>query len=490
MKILLAGNPNVGKSALFSRLTGTHIMSSNYPGTTVGYTRGFARLKDQRVEIIDVPGIYGLDATNEAEAVAVKMLEDTNAVIVNVIDATNLERNLNLTLQLISRGFQIIVALNMWDDAHHRGIEIDVAGLSRLLGVPVVTTVGTTGEGVKRLIETLGETRPTPSTVHADDSKEDIWLRIGSIVDRVQTLQYRRHTWQEALGDFSHHPVGGLLIAAIILVSTFWLIRFIGESIIGYIADPLFDTLWTPVLMNLSGIMGSSGLLHDILIGQLIGGQIDYLQSFGLLSTGLYIEFGAVLPYIIAFYLILGLLEDTGYLPRLAVLMDSMMHRLGLHGFAIIPVILGFGCNVPAIMATRILESKRERFVAATLISIGIPCASLQAMIIGLVGPYGMGYIGIVYGTLFLTLIIIGLMLNRVMKGFSPNCSLKFLPIVYLRCRLSGEAVAAYTGIPRRGAADCYGICSRCQFIICTRNIRPYSPLCCSRRERNSRSTG
>ncbi len=439
MKVLLVGNPNVGKSALFSRLTGTHILSSNYPGTTVGYTRGFAKLKDHRVEIIDVPGMYGLDPTNEAEAVAVKMLDDANAVIVNVIDATNLERNLNLTLQLINRGLPLIIALNMWDDARHRGVEIDAVELAGLLGVPVIPTVGTTGEGVKHLIENLQEAKTTPLIPPDADNNDDRWVQIGTIVNKVQTLRHRHHTWREALGDFSHHPVGGLLVAAIVLVSTFWLIRLIGESIITYVTDPLFDVLWTPVLMKLSAIMGSSGLLHDILVGQLINGQIDYLQSFGLLSTGLYIEIGAVLPYIIAFYLILGLLEDSGYLPRLAVLMDSVMHRMGLHGFAIIPVILGFGCNVPAIMATRILESKRERFIAATLISIAVPCAALQAMIIGLVGHHGMGYVGIVYGSLFVTWVIVGFILNRVMKGYSPELLMEIPPYRLPTLRVIGE---------------------------------------------------
>jgi ferrous iron transport protein B len=159
----------------------------------------------------------------------------------------------------------------------------------------------------------------------------------------------------------------------------------------------------------------------------------------GLLSTGLYIEFGVVIPYIFAFYLILGILEDIGYLPRLAVLMDTLMHRLGLHGYAIIPTILGFGCNVPAVMATRILESRRERFIAATLISIGIPCAALQAMIIGLVGQQGGQYVAIVYGSLFVSWIVIGLILNRTVKGFSPELIMEIPPYRFPPWRVIGE---------------------------------------------------
>jgi ferrous iron transport protein B len=180
--------------------------------------------------------------------------------------------------------------------------------------------------------------------------------------------------------------------------------------------------------MKLSFALGSGGFWHSILIGGLVNGQIDYYQSFGLLSTGLYIPLGAVLPYIVSFYLALGMLEDVGYLPRLAILMDTIMHRLGLHGYAIIPTILGFGCNVPAIMATRILESRRERFIAATLISIGIPCAALQAMIIGLVGQHGWQYVAMVYGSLFVSWLIIGLILNRAVKGFSPEILVEIPP--------------------------------------------------------------
>jgi ferrous iron transport protein B len=203
--------------------------------------------------------------------------------------------------------------------------------------------------------------------------------------------------------------------------------------------DPLFNWLWTPLLMKMSLALGSGGFWHDILVGKLINGKIDYFQSLGLLSTGIYIEFGVVIPYIVSFYFILGILEDVGYLPRLAVLMDTLMHRLGLHGFAIIPTILGFGCNVPAIMATRILESRRERFIAATLISIAIPCAALQAMIIGLVGQQGMQYVAIVYGSLFVSWIIIGLILNRTVKGFSPEIIMEIPPYRFPPWRVIGE---------------------------------------------------
>jgi ferrous iron transport protein B len=437
MHILLMGNPNVGKSALFSRLTGTHIIASNYPGTTVEFIKGYLEMEKERVEVIDVPGAYTLEPSSKAEEVAVEMLKDGNLVI-NVVDATNLERNLNLTLQLLEKKTPVVVALNMWDDTRHRGINIDAAKLEEILGVPVVPTVGVTGQGIKELVRRLPEAK-VPREARTYANSDERWAKVGDIVRQVQSLSHRHHRWYEYLEDASSHPVGGVVIALVVLFATFQFIRFVGEGIIGYIAEPLFESLWTPVLSRLSLALGPESFWHNVLIGTLIDGQIDYFQSFGLLSTGLYIPLAAVAPYIISFYLALGILEDVGYLPRLAVLMDTIMHRLGLHGYAIIPTILGFGCNVPGIMATRILESRKQRFIAATLISIGVPCAALQAMIIGLVGQHGWHYVAMVYGSLFISWVIIGLILNRAVKGFNPELLVEIPPYRLPPWRVIGE---------------------------------------------------
>jgi len=418
------GNPNVGKSVIFSRLTGVQVIASNYPGTTVSYSRGFMKLGEETAEVIDVPGTYTLEPTSEAEEIASQML-DTGDLVINVADATNLERNLYLTLQLLERNIPVIVALNIWDDTEHRGIDIDLDRLREFLGVPVIPTVAVTGQGIKELVENI------PKAVSPDTptrSHDERWATVGSITDQVQRITHRHHTWLERLGDASVKPLTGGIIALAVLASAFLVIRFIGESLIGYLLDPLFDNLWAPVILRLSDLLGGTGFFHNVLIGKIIGGEVNFVESLGLLTTGLYVPFAMVLPYIVSFYLVLGLLEDIGYLPRLAVLMDTIMHRLGLHGYAIIPTMLGLGCNVPAIMATRILESKRERFIAATLISIAIPCAALQAMIFGLVGQHGGQYVAIVYGTLFIVWVILGIILNRFVKGFSPELLVEIPP--------------------------------------------------------------
>ncbi len=423
-KILLMGNPNVGKSVLFSRLTGVKAIVSNYPGTTINFTRGYMKLGEETAEVIDAPGTYTLEPTSEAEEIALRLL-DSGDIVINVVNAINLERNLYLTLQLLERGIPVVVALNLWDDTKHRGVDINLDKLRELLGVPVIPTVAVTGEGIKELVEHIPR---AASPHHPPGTRDQRWATIGSIIEQVQHISHRHHTWRERLADASINPVSGGIIALAILASAFFVVRFIGEGLINYVLNPLFNTLWAPVVLKLSQLMGGGGFLHDIVVGKIAGGEVNFVESFGLLTSGFYVPFGMVLPYIVAFYFVLGILEDTGYLPRLAVLMDTIMHRLGLHGYAIIPTLLGLGCNVPAILSTRILESKRERFIAATLISIAVPCAALQAMIFGLVGARGLPYVAIVYGTLFIVWIILGFILNRTVKGFSPELLIEIPP--------------------------------------------------------------
>jgi ferrous iron transport protein B len=423
-KLLLMGNPNVGKSAVFARLTGARVISSNYPGTTVEFTQGMLTLEGERALLIDVPGAYDLEAASQAEEVAVNMLEEGD-IVIDVMDASNLERSLPLTLHLLERNTPMIVALNMWDDAAHRGIYIDVAKLESALGVPVVPTVAISGEGIKELVSRISEARVPAQNKRSETER---WSEIGRIVSEVQSLTHRHRTFLEALGDASVKPWTGIPIAALLLVAAFVVVRYIGEGLIGIALEPFFESAWKPLMLRLSAFLGSGSLPHAIVIGKLVDGDIDFVQSFGLLTTGLFVPLGMVLPYILSFYIVLGFLEDFGYLPRLAVLLDTMMHRMGLHGWAIIPSLLGLGCNVPGILATRILETRRERFIAATIISIGVPCAALQAMIWGLLGRHGARYVIVVYVTLFLVWALLGRLLNGVLKGRSPELIMEIPP--------------------------------------------------------------
>src|SRR6056297_25453 len=417
MKVLLMGNPNVGKSVVFSRLTGTSVTSSNYAGTTVEYKKGLFKHNGENIELIDVPGTYTLDPTNKAEEVAVEMLNEGDLVF-NVVDATNLERNLNLTLQLLEKNIPVVILLNMWDETKHKGININLDKMKEELKVPIIPTVATTGNGLKEALDHLEYNKIKSFEEVSVDQR---WKKIGHIINDIQKIDHKHHSKKELMEEYTLKPLTGIPIAAFVLYLTFVVIRFIGEGLIGYIAEPIFEGPYRSFLVMVSNLLTEGSFLHDLFIGQLVSGQIDFEQSFGLLTTGIFIPFAAVLPYIISFYFVLSILEDSGYLPRLAVLVDNLMHKVGLHGFSIIPMILGFGCNVPAALAARNLDSKREQFIASTLMSISIPCMAQTAMIIGLVGAFGGIYVFYVFAVLFIVWIIVGLILNYFLPGYSSD---------------------------------------------------------------------
>ncbi len=424
-KILLVGNPNVGKSVLFSRLTGVHAISSNYPGTTVSFIQGRFRHGDECYQLIDVPGAYTLDPTNEAEMVAKRIIEEGCDIVILTIDACALERNLYLALQVIEKGANVIVALNMVDEARHEGIQLNIEALEKELGVPVVPTVAVSGHGISELVNRLPESRPG-SFLEMDP--ETRWKTIGKIIGKVQTVTHRHHSLKDRFEDASVHPFWGGVIGATVILASFMVIRRLGEGAIDLVFDPIFESFLLPVLNRLSTVLGPGSLIHSLLLGTLIDGSLDFEQSFGLLTTGLYVPIVMVLPYVVAFYAVLSLLEDSGYLPRLAVLFDSLMHKVGLHGFAIVPNLLGLGCNVPGILATRVLESPRERFIAATLISVAVPCAGLQAMIFGALGTLGGKYVLMVYGALLMAWVILGKILHALLPGYSPELVVEIPP--------------------------------------------------------------
>ena len=422
MKILLVGNPNVGKSVLFSRLTGAKVIASNYPGTTVSFTKGRFFFLGIEGELIDAPGTYSLNPTSKAEEVAVDLIKEAD-IIVNVIDATNIERNLLLTLEIIYNIKKpLVIALNMWDETKHRGIDIDVSKFKEMLGVEIVATCGLTGEGIAELIRKIKKAR-IPQVEH-----KDIWSFIGTIASSVQKLHHKHHSFVDVIQEASIRPPWAWVIAVFMVFLSFQTIRFIGEGLINYIFDPFFNNFYTPLIMKLSVFIKEGSLLHSILIGQLNNGNIDYTTAFGVLTTGLYVPIAMVLPYVFSFYLVLGFLEDLGYLPRLAVLSDRLFHKVGLHGYSIVPMILGFGCNVPGALSIRIAEERREKFIAATLLAIAVPCMAQTSMIIGILGRFGGQYVVMVFFNLFVIWFVLGKLLNKLLKGRSPEILVEIPP--------------------------------------------------------------
>jgi ferrous iron transport protein B len=312
----------------------------------------------------------------------------------------------------------------MWDEASREGIDIHLEKLETIIGCPCVPVCAISGEGIKHLVEKLDKAQ-IPKLHTNPDTR---WDTIGKIVTQSQTVQSRHYSIKDRLAEASLEPLPGLFLAVLTLVASFSAIRFIGEGLIGIVFEPFFEYAWKPIMVNLSEYLGRQGFFHDLIIGKLVDGHIDYGQSFGFLTTGLFVPLGAVLPYVFSFYSILSVLEDIGYLPRLAIITDVIMHRLGLHGLAIMPTLLGLGCNVPGILATRILETRKEKFISTTLTSIAVPCMALQAMITGLVGKHGPHGLLLVFGSLAVIWGVLGIVLKRLVKGDSPEIFVEIPP--------------------------------------------------------------
>ncbi len=416
-KVILAGNPNVGKSLLFSRMTGVGIVTANYAGTTVELKLGHYRYGGKEYEIIDGPGLYSLDEYSETDQIAIKLAEDGD-VIVNVVDSTNLERSLNLTLQLLALHRPMVVCLNFWDDTVHKGIAIQETELEELLDVPVVPVSALYNERITELLASVANARISKVAIEPHEQ----WNCIKRILARAQVLKHRHHTPLERISDFMLHPVGGILTAVLVLLSTLFIVRYMGEGLIRYLFEPFYFRLYDPFVQSIV-----SKIPLDLLRGLLVGHSADPLQSFGILTSGIFIALIQVFPYFFSFYLVFGFLEDFGYLPRLAVVLDKFFHRLGLHGYSSIPVMLGLGCKVPAFMAARALTNRREKILTIILIFMSVPCLSQSVMIVSLGMRYGVGTVLAIFGILIASALVMNFCLNKAYgKGDLPEFFTEF----------------------------------------------------------------
>lgn len=426
-ELFLTGNPNVGKSVVFSRLTGLNVVASNYPGTTVEYLEGSGRIAGERFKIVDVPGAYSLAPACRAEDIACRLLSGKAPdIVINAVDATNLERNLFFTLQLLEKKLPLIILLNKSDIAALNGIAINAPFLAEKLGVPVVPFVAVSGEGLKELENAVfavlsGRSGPGRQVPAGDDDK---WKLIGELSRSVQTISHKHPSFLERLAELSVMPLTGIPIAAGVIIASFLAIRGIAEGSINYVLSPLFDRYYLSFLFTHAPLIKYKAV-RDFLVGA----TPNVMDSFGLLTTGVYIPFISVLPYIVSFYLALGFIEDIGYLPRLAVLLDRYLHKIGLHGYGAIPVMLGIGCKVPGMLATRVLETRRERIIAITLVLLIAPCMPQSAMIFSILAPYGLKYLMMVFGTVAFVGLLSAFILNRmILEGESSELFVEIPP--------------------------------------------------------------
>lgn len=413
---LLVGNPNVGKSQVFTRLTSVKAISSNFPGTTVEVKKSQASFKNISCTIIDVPGIYRLENENKAEQEASEIIKNNNYdFILCILEATRLERSLFLALELLSFDKPVIFILNKYETAKANGINIDIKKLSEALHSPVIEVEALTGHGFNKLEEVVvqnvkkdsSEINPS-SEMFKTMTDNNRWEMIGNIIRQSQSLEHRHPTFIEKLADLCTKPSTGIPIAALIMAVSFFIIRFVGEGLIDLLT-PLFEDYYVPFITGLFGDNANTWW------GILLLGNGE--ETFGILTTALQLALIDVMSYVLIFYAIFEFLADLGYLPRLAVLLDSMLHKLGMHGYGVIPILMGLGCKVPAVMSVRTLETRREKIIALVLIMMVVPCISQTAMIFEVFNNYSLWYVILVFGVLAITGILSGMFLNKIMKG-------------------------------------------------------------------------
>lgn len=405
-KILLMGNPNVGKSVFFSKMTGVNVISSNYIGTTVDYTIGELKYKGEEAVMIDVPGTYTLEATSEAEEVAVGLLEEGADLVICVLDATHLERNLDLALSIKEYDIPVVYCLNLLDIAEREGIEIDIDALEILLGEKVIPTVAVKDKGIDELFEVSFKLmkRKREGTMHL--SAEERWERAAEIAGEVVKSGEVEEKFIHKLERWTLKPWPGIPIAFFVLLIAIGLVIGGGKGLRAAILLPLVREVIHPFLFDIVSSVIPPGVARNVLVGE-----------FGVLNIGIEWPFALILPYVFLFYIVFSFLEDSGYLPRLGVLVDGLLSKVGLQGGNIITLMMGYGCAVPAILGTRAAITEKERLMVATLICFGVPCASQSAAFVSLLGDQSIPALIMIFIISFVTMFALGILLDKFLKG-------------------------------------------------------------------------
>jgi ferrous iron transport protein B len=502
-KIVLAGNPNVGKSVIFNALTGLSADVSNYPGTTIDIARGKLGTDD----IIDTPGVYGVSSFNDEERAARRIILEAD-VIVNVISALSLDRDLFLTIQLIEMGKPILLVINQWDEALHRGMRIDTDMLGELLGVPVVTCVAVRKEGIDNIRNNVQLAKPgkvsaevalllqplleknidqasalliaegdepsaTKYGVQPEQYRAAIYgsrrLLVNEISEQCITQDAKQLSASIKLGRFLLHPIYGTIISIAVCYFIFYQVLgvWVAGNLVDFTEKRTMKVYFEPVVRRIAanvvpceigvgdktfnfpnGTLSTpeEAKLADAAIKQVpadtvtfnfwktpsIMGAIGniFVGEYGLLTLTVTYLLGLLFPLVLGFYLGLSLLEDSGYLPRLAVLVDRMMSKIGLNGRAIIPLILGLGCVTMATITTRLLNTRREKIIATALLGVAIPCSAQLGVVSGTLARIGGVTAWAVYGTIVgLILALTGLLLNMVLPGKSTGLIIDLPPM-------------------------------------------------------------
>jgi ferrous iron transport protein B len=490
-RVALVGNPNVGKSVLFNALTGAYVTVSNYPGTSVEVSRGNATIGGETWQVIDTPGMYSIHTITEEERVAREiLLHETPDVVIHVLDARNLERMLAMTIQLIEACLPVILVVNIMDEAERMGLSIDLKLLQQKLGIPVIGAATARKRGIEEIRSAIVEYRYfcdsqrfAYSRLLEHDINEVAGLMTGEYIlsrralaplllqqdeeitglvrqregdshalldGKVREIAFERResfhldlslerkeivrqimngvfsapekrvvTAAERLSRLAVQPVTGVPLLLIVLY--FGLYQFVGVFGAGTVVDllegKLFEGIFNPWII---------GVVKGIVPWEVI--QELFVGEYGIITLGIRYAVGIILPIVATFFIFFSFLEDTGYFPRLALLVDRIFKHFGLTGRAVIPMVLGFGCDTMATMVTRTLETTRERIIATVLLSLAIPCSAQLGVIMSLLSRFP-GALAVWGGCLLLLFIVVGLLSARILPGEAPMFYMELPPM-------------------------------------------------------------
>ena len=485
--VALVGQPNVGKSVVFQQLTGNYVTVANYPGTTVEITRGIAKSLP-RTEIIDTPGVVTLPAHSEDEEVTAQvLLNEQLQAIVQVGDAKNLRRTLLLSLQLAEMGVPMALALNMMDEADERGLEVSPGVVAEALHIDVVPTVATHGKGMRELTRAIRSAHrsgirlhyaepiehalrqaeellpPSPITPRAlgllwlsHDPIAQTWLDENADGQAIQILQKQRQeledklsaapsdliqqtrlayverlskhalhkeqreaTFAQRLGLWAIHPLWGLPMLALTLYVMYWFVGVFGAgTLVNLLESRLFSELINPWVIQFTTALIPVTWLQDLLVG-----------PYGLWTMGITYAVALILPIVTTFFIAFGILEDSGYLPRIAVLTNRLFRLMGLNGKAVLPMILGLGCVTMATLTTRILENKRDRLLTILLLALAIPCSAQLGVVMGMLASVSFSATLIWFLVLIGSMLLVGWLAARIIPGQRSSLLLELPPL-------------------------------------------------------------
>jgi ferrous iron transport protein B len=488
-KVILIGNPNVGKSVIFNYLTGKYVTVSNYPGTTVEIATGTMSFQGQKLQVVDTPGVNSLIPMSEDERVTRDiLLSERQRHLVQVVDAKNLRRGLLISLQLLEMGLPFLILLNMWDEAKSRGIEIQTQTLSGILGTPVLKTVATRRRGVEKIKENLhtppsspispdypeaienGISRIIPLLPEAfisgrsvalmllsgDDSLAE-WLHKNLSEENIRHIEQIRQETQAFfaepigylinqtrlrkvdelllrvmgrkgevpktlatfLGRLSIHPFWGILILFFVLwISYQWVGVFGAQTSVKFLEEVVFGKWLLPPITRFFHRFIPIPLLEEFFIG-----------PYGVITMALTYAIAIVLPIVGCFFLVFGLMEDSGYLPRLAVMTNKIFKKMGLNGKAVLPMVLGLGCDTMATMTTRILDTEKDRTIVTLLLALGVPCSAQLGVILGMFAGLPTLYLFIWISLIAAILVVVGYLASKVIPGEGSDFILEIPPL-------------------------------------------------------------